>query len=359
MHTLFNHIVPPSALQETYKDLVSGGLSLRRREQASALGLSEAALIDAQLGCLRLRLKDNFPPLIEQLHRLGYIMTLTRNEAAVHERKGHYPFAHIRRPVGLVIAEDRKIDLRLLFNHWHQGFAVSERLPSGIRYSLQFFDHRGVAVQKIFLQPNSDFDAFFDLIRTFRAEDQSTALQFEPRSKPGTPRPDQHVDIKALTRDWSALTDVHHFFGLLKEHDVTRQQAFRLVGPPWAQQFAPARLQALLQQAADQSLPLMCFVGNRGNIQIHSGVIHTIKTVGPWLNILDPEFNLHLDMTHIRTAWLIRKPSRDGVITSLELYTEQGDTAVQFFGVREEGNPENPHWRTLAESVLQPDRACA
>jgi len=360
MHALFNYIAPSSAVQDAYQGLLASGQTLRRRDQASALGLTEAALIDAQLGCLRLRLQDNFPPLIEQLHRLGYIMTLTRNEAAVHERKGHYPFAHIRRPVGLVIAEDRKIDLRLLFNHWQQGFAVAETLPSGIRYSLQFFDHKGVAIQKIFLQPNSNFDAFFELIQHFRADDQSTPLQFDPWTVPSEPTsPDCHVDRQALTRDWAALTDVHQFFGLLKGYGVTRQQAFRLVGAPWAQAFAPERLQALLQQAADQMLPLMCFVGNSGNIQIHSGAIRTIKTLGPWLNILDPEFNLHLDMTRIQSAWLVRKPSRDGIVTSLELYTDQGDTAAQFFGVRQEGNPENPRWRTLAESVLQPDRACA
>jgi hypothetical protein len=37
----------------------------------------------------------------------------------------------------------------------------------------------------------------------------------------------------------------------------------------------------------------MCFVGNRGCIQIHTGPVKNIKIMGPWLNVMDPGFNLH------------------------------------------------------------------
>lgn len=359
MNTLFDYTSPFAELQHAYTSLVDSGRRLRRRELAAELNLTEAELTDAQLGCKRLRLKDNFPQLVEQLHRLGPILTLTRNEAAVHERKGHYPHAHIQRPVGLVIGNDRKIDLRLLFNHWHQGFAVAEALASGMRYSLQFFDKYGVAVQKIFLQPDTHFEGYFQLLEQFRAEDQKTPLAFEPQQPAVAELADSRVDIRALTRSWSSLSNEHQFFGLLKEHGVSRQQAFRLVGAPWAEPVALGRIKPLLEQAARDALPLMCFVGSRGNIQIHSGPINRVKMVGNWLNVLDPEFNLHLDMERIASAWLVRKPSRDGTLTSLELYTDNGNTAAQFLGVRQPGKPESNAWRQLAESTLKPERACA
>jgi len=103
----------------------------------------------------------------------------------------------------------------------------------------------------------------------------------------------------------------------------------------------------------------MCFAGNRGNIQIHSGPVHRIKTLDQWLNVLDPEFNLHIDMDRIASAWLVRKPTCDGIITSIELYLDNGEAAAQFFGVRQEGQPENPEWRQLAESMLNPEQVCA
>ena len=38
----------------------------------------------------------------------------------------------------------------------------------------------------------------------------------------------------------------------------------------------------------------MVFVGNHGCVQIHAGPVHRIEVVRPWLNVLDPRFNLHL-----------------------------------------------------------------
>ncbi len=359
MHSEFNVPASASTWRDAYDQLKRDDARLRRLEVAQALACSEAELIDAQLDCRRLRLNRQFPQLIERLHRLGYIMTLTRNEAAVHERKGRYPHAHIHRPMGLVIADDRKIDLRIILTRWRLGFAVAEPVRDGVRYSLQFFDARGVAIQKIFLQPDSEFDAYLELIRHFRADDQSSPLLLEPIPAADGLTQNTRVDALALANDWKNMTDVHQFFGMLKKHGVSRQQAFRLVGPAWAQAVDPARITDLLSQAAQQALPIMCFVGNRGNIQIHSGPIRTVKPLGPWLNILDPEFNLHLQMDKVAAAWLVRKPSRDGMITSLELYLENGDTAAQFFGVRTEGKPENPAWRHLAESLLKPKQACA
>ena len=43
----------------------------------------------------------------------------------------------------------------------------------------------------------------------------------------------------------------------------------------------------------------MCFVGNRGCIQIHSGPIQDIKPMGPWINIFDETFHLHLRLDHV------------------------------------------------------------
>ncbi len=345
-------------LARKYQVLQESGTAVRRRDAAYALGCSEAELVDAQAGELRrIRLDARFGEQIEAFHRLGYLMTLTRNEAAVHERKGSYPPARINGPMGLVISKGRKIDLRIIVGRWRFGFAVAEPVKDGVRYSLQFFDAQGDAVQKIFLQPESDFDAYLALVDEFRADDQTTPLAVEDGPEETAYARDAEVDTAALAREWDEMTDVHQFRGMLERHGVSRQQAFRLVGPTRAEPFAPAGVTALLEQAADRGVPIMCFVGNRGNIQIHSGAISRVKTMGPWLNVLDPEFNLHLQMDKVTHAWVVRKPSRDGIITSIELYMENGDTAAQFFGVRT--REEDPEWRGLAESMLNPERACA
>jgi putative hemin transport protein len=95
----------------------------------------------------------------------------------------------------------------------------------------------------------------------------------------------------------------------------------------------------------------MCFVGNRGCIQIHTGPVKTLKTVGPWFNILDPGFNLHLREDAIAEAWVVRKPTRDGDVTSLELYDEDGFCFVQFFGERKPRKPELDSWRGILREI--------
>jgi len=359
MHPVFD--IPPadSALQPAFEQLQQHTPRLRQRDLAAALSCSEAELVDSQLSCRRIRLDQNFPELIAQLHTLGYIMTLTRNEAVVHERKGCYPEARVSPPVGLIIADDRKVDLRILLNHWRFGFAVAETHRDNIRFSLQFFDSQGQAVQKIYLQPESHFDAYIHLVNTFRHPDQDTPMVIQSPAETPVLNNDQQVDVQQLSREWAEMTDVHQFFGMLKRHKVSRPQAFRLVGERWAQAFAPDRIQPLLEQAAAHGIPIMCFAGNRGNIQIHSGPVHRIKTLDQWLNVLDPEFNLHIDMDRIASAWLVRKPTCDGIITSIELYLDNGETAAQFFGVRLEGQSENLEWRQLAESMLNPEQVCA
>ena len=112
----------------------------------------------------------------------------------------------------------------------------------------------------------------------------------------------------------------------------------------------------LLQQAAAAAVPIMVFVGSKGCIQIHSGAVHHIKrrqTPGgaDWINVLDPGFNLHLRRDLITAAWLVRKPTSDGVVTSVELFDASGDVVAMFFGVRKPGELELSAWRDLAESL--------
>jgi putative hemin transport protein len=73
--------------------------------------------------------------------------------------------------------------------------------------------------------------------------------------------------------------------------------------------------------------------------------------MGPWLNIMDPTFHLHLRTDHIDEVWAVRKPSKDGNITSLEAYNADRQMIIQFFGVRKEGLPEREDWRSLVENL--------
>lgn len=94
----------------------------------------------------------------------------------------------------------------------------------------------------------------------------------------------------------------------------------------------------------------MVFTGSAGCIQIHTGEIKKLVQTGPWFNVLDPEFNMHLREDGIASVWLVKKPTTDGPVHSLEVFDQDGNIIVQFFGKRKPGIPESEDWRAVLNS---------
>lgn len=328
----------------------------RARDAAEALGVSEAELVEAKgLDEISRPLRRDpdlgFTPIIEGLEGLGEFMVLTRNDHAVHERHGAFANINIGPVMGLVL--NRSVDLRIFMNRWAFGFAVEEEVRSGKRLSLQFFDMAGTAVHKVYAVEGTDRAGLEQLIEASLdpapAKIAPTPVAAEPPD-----RPDSEIDVAALRKDWQAMTDTHQFFGLLKEHGVGRLQSFRLVGDDLAKRIDNGAVTRMLELAAAREVPIMCFVGNRGCIQIHSGPVKKIKPMGPWINVLDPEFNLHLRTDRVASAWIVRKPTEDGIVTALELFDDTGFAFAIFFGVRERGEKEREDWRAVLAD-LEPE----
>jgi putative hemin transport protein len=81
--------------------------------------------------------------------------------------------------------------------------------------------------------------------------------------------------------------------------------------------------------------------------------------MGPWINIFDPTFHMHLRLDHIAEAFVVRKPTRDGHVSTVECYGADKQLIVQFFGKRIEGHDERPQWRELVESLPRLMRSSA
>ncbi len=284
------------------------------------------------------------------LEAVGEVMALTRNESAVHEKIGVYDKVVTGAHNALVLGE--AIDLRIFPKAWAHGFAVEKRDGDGVRHSLQFFDATGEAVHKVHLRPASNLYAYQKLVEALAATDQSDGL--EVVSGGAVEEPDgsgSTATAVELRERWGRMTDPHQFFGILKALRLGRHAAIRMVGTDYAWQLDAGALPAMLGHVAGEGLPVMCFVGNRGCIQIHSGPIRAIKPLGPWINVLDEDFHLHLRLDHAREVWAVRKPIKEGRVTSLEVYDEHGRMIIQFFGKRDEGEDERDDWRFLAENL--------
>ncbi|CCV09324.1 Hemin transport protein hmuS [Mesorhizobium metallidurans STM 2683] len=331
---------------------------IRDRDLAAQLGISEAELFAAHCGFGTVRIQPRVNDVLTGLEAVGEVMALTRNDSAVHEKIGIYDKVFTGKHHAMVLGKD--IDLRIFPNVWAHGFAVETRDGRETRRSLQFFDAAGEAVHKVHLRPSSNLYAYQKLTDELQSSNQEPIVSVMGRSAENDARiPDQAATVDDLREHWRRLTDVHQFFGMLKALNLSRRQAVRMVGQDYAWLLDNAAVSAMFHRAAEDEMPIMCFVGNRGCIQIHSGPIKSVKQIGPCINVLDETFHLHLRAHHIREVWAVRKPTRDGHVTSLEAYGANGKMIIQFFGTRKEGEPERYDWRLLAENLPRIPRSTA
>ncbi|MCT4706306.1 hemin-degrading factor [Enterobacteriaceae bacterium H16N7] len=311
------------------------------RDIAKRMNISEAELTHSRVGHDAWRLKGEAREILAALESVGETKSICRNEYAVHEQVGRYENQHLEGHAGLVL-NPRALDLRLFLNQWASAFHVREATARGERQSLQFFDHQGDALLKVYTTDNTDFSAWGQVLAKFIfADNPALALQKAEESVMSPA-----ADARLVEEEWRSMNDVHQFFGLLKRHRLTRQQAFHLVTDDLAQQVDNGALEQLLSLALQDQNEIMIFVGNRGAVQIFTGVVEKLVPMDNWINIFNPQFTLHLMADTIAESWVTRKPSGDGFVTSLELFAADGTQIAQLYGQRTEGQPEQQQWRT-------------
>ena len=344
-------VTTENTLKNRWEDLKATEPNLRIRNAAQKLNVSEVELLATQCGEEVIRLKPEFANILGKVEELGKVMALTRNEYMVHERKGTYLNPSLDNAhVGLFVGED--IDLRIFFKNWDSAFAVSQETKAGNRYSLQFFAKNGEAVHKIFLIPQSNYEAFEALVEEFKHEDQSAYQQVKELPAEDPQLPDAEIDVEKFQKGWIELKDTHHFFGLVRKHKLKRMQALRLAPEGnYAVKVEISALRKALEIASEKGTSIMIFVGNGNMIQIHTGKVKNIVDARGWLNVLDPEFNLHANEAGIAHAWVVRKPTEDGTVTALEFYDNEGQQIIQLFGARKPGIPELTEWREIVDTV--------
>lgn len=129
------------------------------RDIAAEMGISEAELTAARVGHDAVRLQDDMRAIIAGLESVGETKCICRNEYAVHEQVGQFTHQHLSGHAGLVL-NPRALDLRLFLSQWACAFHLSD---NG-RQSIQFFDHHGDALLKVYATAQTDMTAWEALI---------------------------------------------------------------------------------------------------------------------------------------------------------------------------------------------------
>ncbi|HDR28370.1 hemin-degrading factor [Rhodovulum sp.] len=322
--------------------------TMRSPDPANSSGIAEAEVLNARTGSGVTRIAAHPDALMAAMPGFGAATALTRNDSAVIEKTGTYgaytPGAH----AAMVLSP--AIDLRIFPKHWVHGFAVEEEKGGGLHRSIQIFDAAGDAVHKVYLHKSARDAEWADLVGRLRLEDQSDHLMLARRD-PVEPAKSDPSKAERLRAEWDRLTDTHQFLQMVRKLKMNRLGAYRIAGAPYVRPLDPGCMAGLLDALAADALPFMLFVGNRGCIEIHGGPIRTVKPTGPWLNILDPSFNLHLRGDHVAEVWAVTKPTKRGPAVSVEAFDASGGLILQAFGMRVGEVDHTPAWDDLVASL--------
>lgn len=341
-----------NALRAAYAALRAQSPHLYLREAAQQLGVSEMELLRLDVGETVIRLRPEIPLLLEALPTLGTLKALSRNQWVVIETTGPYPQPYTEGPV--MVFTSPLIDLRVYLTAWKYAFAVRSFGRNGNPlYSIQFFTAWGEAIHKVYLTTPDQVPLWEALVERFCHSDQSPELEEiaqPPVVEYFQPLPPADIQEGFLSA-WNSLKDTHEFFGLLRRFGLSRHAAMEIAEGQHAWRLSPSIMEQLLRWVVESQTPIMFFVGNAGIHQIYSGTIHTLSPARGWINILDPAFNLHLDPKGIGSVWLVRKPTAEGDIYSIEVFGPQGEEILWIFGARKPGSPVPVGWLELIERL--------
>lgn len=345
-----------TSLYESYLQAKADKKASYARDLATYLNVSEAELTHARVGHDAKRLRNDVREILTALSTVGEVKAITRNDIAVHEHLGEVKNARFNDHAGLIL-NPRELDLRFFFSYWTSVFALTEESSRGVRHSIQFFDMHGDALHKIYATDNTNMQEWDAIIQSFLSED-NPALEINV-AEPFTDKPVSDELAQQIEQQWRSMTDVHQFFKLLKDNNLSRQQAFKAVSDDLAYQVDNNALKTLLETAQQAKNEIMIFVGSRGCVQIFTGTIDKLvphqfeNSEQIWINVFNPKFTLHLIESEIAESWVTCKPTEDGFVTSLEIFDKKGQQIAQLYGQRTEGTAEQQQWREQVNTLAK------
>jgi putative hemin transport protein len=334
----------PQAIRQLRED----NAKMRDRDFAAQFDISEAQLVAAYVGEGVTRLNGDIDQIFPRLAGLGEVMALSRNDSCVIEKVGCYSDYRPGKHASMVLTSE--IDLRLFPRHFVSAFAVERSGDKGTRRSVQFFDAAGDAVHKVHLREASNLEAWGLLVSDLALETQADHLEVTPREAPEPAKADP-AKAEQLREEWAKMTDTHQFRQLTSKLKMNRLGAYRIAGEPLARQLDTRAVDMMLTAVRDHGTEIMIFVGNPGCIQIHSGPVQTLRSMGPWQNILDPGFDLHLRLDHIAEVWAVNKPTQRGAAISVEGFDAEGRAILQVFGRRTDARDHRAEWDKIVAAL--------
>lgn len=316
------------------------------RDDARDLGVSEAELLATGCGSTVTRLCGGWVELLRGLQELGPVAVQTESNGSLIEARGSAVVAGWSGRCGMVRVGVSR--LRVQLDHIYHCYAVTDAGGSGM---LHFCDADGQRVLTIGQLPETMGERWAQLVRRFASAEQHPWVRTAPVSAAGHMIPDSTVDVKALRAAWDGLRGPLDFTIMLQRFSISRAQAVRLAGESRAQAVAKSTFSVALRCASNAMVPLALSVESAGVTQVYTGLTRRVEASGGLLALIEPGFRLYVSEPRIKSAWLVRRPSEQGVLSSLQYFDADDQPVLRVAGNTTPGEPGLKRWERLVASL--------
>tara|TARA_B100000700_G_scaffold103666_1_gene117048 strand:- start:7587 stop:8537 length:951 start_codon:yes stop_codon:yes gene_type:complete len=285
----------------------SDNQKLRIRDIANKLNVSEAELLSIQIGdSIKILSINNFDIFFnELLSKIDKVMFLIRSDFVVHEknvltselRYTNNQFINQKDSFPLLSFDVDKISF--IF------YEIKEHNNRKLR-SFQFFDKTGNSVFKIYLKGKNKIE--FDQIASNYKFDYNYEVQ-----KQGVYKSQSSLELL------SYKTDLLHFTDCV--NSVKRILKFSL--------------RDILKVSSQESIPIQIHAFGIGCVQYHRDSIKNVVDYGPWINIIDKSFNIHVLENKISNSCLLEHLSDNKKIYSLDFYDVNKNLVLGFSALKD------------------------
>lgn len=155
-----------------------------------------------------------------------------------------------------------------------------------------------------------------------------------------------------IRQAWAGLRYAEHADGLLRAHGWRRVDALAALAPQYAEPIDPAEVYRLLDIARQDCIPLLASLSLPGELLLQAGVIDRLGMAGNSIILRLGQAWLQIQERHIASAWIVRTPTRGGVVCSVELFDLAGLPMLTLNAARQAGCRESCEWRLRLAGLL-------
>ncbi len=267
-----NKIREFNKLKSEWKKFRSENKNIRIRDAASKMGVSEAEILSTEIGdsVSYLSISD-FSLFLKDILCVDKLMILIRSKIVVHE--------NIIESKNVKLTENQIVDINGLIvldfdsSHFKYAFFQNKLHAKRQLRSFQIFNKKGDAVVKIYLK-SKDIDIFDNI-----------ALKYESK----------------YNYELQSGVNVNH---LIQEHPNIVFYFDKNNSIPEIIEVSNQSLRVLLDAASNIKLPIQIHGLGVGSVQYHRDIVKNIVDYGPWVNVIDKKFNLHVLESEISKSTL-------------------------------------------------------